>query len=492
MSTPLAEIVAHPPLAIRWLVPGAEAIDWAHSSDLDDPTHWLGGGRQLLLTTGRQFAGMPAEGYRSYLERICAAGVVAVGFGTEVLREGTPPELVAACRDAGVPLVEIPYDTPFMAISRFVADQAAAEARERVEWALDAQSAIARVAGGEGGLAAAVGEAARVLGAAVWVFDADAAVIEHATAGESDPAEAREVREIAAGLLRAGRWGERESAGSAVRTLGSAGRLTGAIAWRRAEPFSPVDESVMTMVTALAEVALEHAEDLRVGRRAIMEQLFQLLRDGRVDTVRRAAEVLRIALPTGRFAVLALDGAEVSPALRDTIERRAARIRRGFFAVTGGEHPLLLVEPGGVEAERAFLAGAGVRAGVSSTVEWSELGVGVTQAVRALESAGEGEVIDFATLVGQSFFGLLATSSVAEVAQARLAAVLEQPGGRESLHQAEVWLRHNGRWEPAARELGLHRHSLKLRLDTLATTIGVSLDTFQGRAELWALLAATR
>ena len=45
----------------------------------------------------------------------------------------------------------------------------------------------------------------------------------------------------------------------------------------------------------------------------------------------------------------------------------------------------------------------------------------MTQAVRALDGAPAGRSADFSALVSRSFFGLLATSPVAEVARARLA-----------------------------------------------------------------------
>lgn len=514
------------------------AVDWAHSSDLPDPTPFLGAG-QLLLTTGRQFAGFDVDDYRGYVRRLAGVGVVAIGFGTEVVREGTPAELVAACAEEGMPLVEIPYDTPFIAISRFIAEHEAHQARARVDWALAAQNEIAQAAVGGGGLGAAVDVAARALGAEVWVFDADAQVIEHAGgssgSGSGAPAAAglrEQVERLLArtsptltaseprGASMVSTMGEvrdeadhgepngrpePSGAGAGPRsradfsaggrsgtaqTLGAPGRTHGVIAWARADPFDAGDEAVATVLTALADVSLEHAEDLRISHRTIMEQLFQLLRDGGVETVRRAAGAIRIVLPGEPFQVLAIPQTAVTPALHDSLERRAARPRTGYFTVTTGEHLVLLVDRGRVRGERAFLETHAVTAGVSEPSGWDELNVALTQAVRAAEAAPAGRVADFSQLVSRSFFGLLATGAVADVARARLAPLLRSAEGRESLRFAEVWLRHNGRWDPAARELGLHRHSLRLRIDALAERLGVPLDTFQGRAELWALLAA--
>ncbi|MGB4779615.1 PucR family transcriptional regulator ligand-binding domain-containing protein, partial [Microbacterium sp.] len=105
-------------------------LRWVHSSDLADPTPFLADDL-LLLTTGTQFVteagawarvGASAEDdpapYRAYVARLRARGVRGLGFGTEVVRDGIPPALEAACRDQGMPLFEVPYRTPFIALAR--------------------------------------------------------------------------------------------------------------------------------------------------------------------------------------------------------------------------------------------------------------------------------------------------------------------------------------------------------------------------------------
>ncbi|MFB2555210.1 PucR family transcriptional regulator [Herbiconiux liangxiaofengii] len=497
MPTDLAAILKLPELALELVTDAGSplpAVDWAHGSDLDDPSPFLAPGH-LLLTTGRQFDGYTPLDYAAYVGRVARAGVVAIGFGTEVLREGTPPELADACRDAGLPLILVPYRTPFIAVSRAIADREAASARARVEWALSAQDAVARAVG-RGGLSAAVDAAAGLLDAEIWVLDADAAVLEHAGStdhgGAVDPS--GEVTEAAAELLRQRRRARIAHAhGPAtlrLQTLGSSGRHQGVLGLARVDALDAADESVVTTLTALAELALEHADDLRLGHRSIMEQLFQLLRDGRVDLVRRAAEVLRIDLPAESFVVIAAESSAVSAPFRDSLERRSSG-RGGRFVVAAGPHLHLIVDESAAAADRLLFDARSVSAGVSEPSRWSELDVAVTQAVRALDGAPAGRSADFSALVSRSFFGLLATSPVAEVARARLARVRGMPDGDDRLRAAEVWLRHNGHWEPAARELGLHRHSLRLRMESLGDDLGLALDGFQGRAELWALLAAT-
>lgn len=56
---------------------------------------------------------------------------------------------------------------------------------------------------------------------------------------------------------------------------------------------------------------------------------------------------------------------------------------------------------------------------------------------------------------------------------------------------AEVWLRHNAQWDPAARELGRHRHTVKAQIRQLERCLDLALDTFDAKARLWALLISS-
>ncbi|MGV8876313.1 MAG: PucR family transcriptional regulator [Rhodoglobus sp.] len=495
MPTPLGDIIATPQLALRALTPHStfdRSVNWVHNSDLDDPTPFLAAG-QLLLTTGRQFVDHPRPDFDAYVSRLIHAGVAALGFGTEVVTEGVPEELLNACAAADLALFEVPYRIPFIAISRLVADNEAQQARAGFDRALAAQNDIARAAVGKGRLSAAAARAAEHLDCLVWIFDADGEVVSHHTeVGTPDcpPSIHASVTELLGRGRRArvvdGAHGEHRI----VQTLGASGQLCGAVAWLREDEFDALDRSVMTVLAALAEVSLEQTENLRVGHRAILEQLFHLLKEGRVDSVRRAVTAAGIELPAERFAVAALNLLDTGSTVRDVLERRAGRPDSRFFAVAEGRNLLVLIDVNQLAAERRFFAINNLTVGLSSEVGWGELTVAIVQAVRSLEAAPPGTVTKFDSLVGESFFGLLATSSVADIAHARLASVIALPEGLGLLRFAQVWLRHNGQWDPAARELGIHRHGLKLRMQRLAELTHLGLDSFQGRAELWAMLAA--
>lgn len=495
MPTPVWDIIATPQLALRPLTPRdtfERSVNWVHNSDLDDPTPFLAAG-QVLLTTGRQFVDNPAPDFEAYVARLTAAGVEALGFGTEVVTHGVPELLVDACAAAGLALFEVPYRIPFIAISRLVADNEAAQTRAEFDRALAAQNDIARAAVGKGRLSAAAARAAEHLKCQVWIFDADGEVVSdrgETLVPDCPPDIRSSVSTLLARARRARVVDDVPDEHRIVQTLGPSGQLCGAVAWSRRSEFGDLDRSVMTVLAALAEVSLEQTENLRVGQRATLEQLFQLLKDGRVDSVRRAVRVAGIELPTDRFAVAALDLHDTSGSVRDVLERRAARTESQFFAVSDGRHLLVLIDRSQLTAERRFFRINELTVGLSAEVGWAELTVAITQAVRSLEAAPPGTITEFDSLVGESFFGLLSSSSVADIAHARLANVIDSDEGLGLLRFAQVWLRHNGQWDPAARELGIHRHGLKTRMQRLAELTNLGLDSFQGRAELWAMLAA--
>jgi purine catabolism regulator len=52
------------------------------------------------------------------------------------------------------------------------------------------------------------------------------------------------------------------------------------------------------------------------------------------------------------------------------------------------------------------------------------------------------------------------------------------------LASLDAFLRHNGAWEPAARELGVHRHTLRARMARVEELTGLGLDVAENRALL--------
>lgn len=259
MSVTLDTLLARRELQLRliWADDAARERPWAwvHSSDLADPTPFLSPG-DALLTTGTQWAS--DDDIAPWVERLAAAGVPAVGFGTEVIRDGTPDALTEACAAHGVALLEVPYRTPFIAVARAVADLDAEERYARVRWTLETQRAIAVAALRPAGLGAVVAELARRIGAPAAIVREG---IDGGPATASAPGEVlgdeppRAVLDEALALLRAGRRAARTVDDWSLQTVGAATALTGVLAVGPGSLHDDAERAVITSVVALAGLA---------------------------------------------------------------------------------------------------------------------------------------------------------------------------------------------------------------------------------------------
>lgn len=127
------DLLAVPALGLR-LLAADDAIDavvrWAHPTELVDPRPYLQGG-ELVLTVGTSLVADRAQ-WGAFVDRLLDAGACAVGYGVGDVTEQVPEDLVTACRERRLPLLEVPATVPFQAITELLADRRA-EARTAVE-----------------------------------------------------------------------------------------------------------------------------------------------------------------------------------------------------------------------------------------------------------------------------------------------------------------------------------------------------------------------
>ncbi len=123
--------LARPPLRAQTdRARGEDRLDapvrWAHASELADPVPYMEGG-ELLLITALKLDAEDRDAMRRYVKRLVGAGVVGLGFAVGVHYDDIPEALVEAAREEGLPLLEVPRRTPFLAISKAVSAAIAAD-----------------------------------------------------------------------------------------------------------------------------------------------------------------------------------------------------------------------------------------------------------------------------------------------------------------------------------------------------------------------------
>lgn len=494
-------------LASREDLLAPDALDaplrWVHSSDLADPTPFLADDL-LLLTTGTQFvtAGEDdgvvesAGEYEAYVARLRARGVRGLGFGTEVVRDGIPLGLVEACRDAGMPLFEVPYRTPFIALARANAEAIAAQAYARRTWALSAQRAISLAALRPDGLGATVAELAKQLGAWVGLYDAAGGLTQsHPAAGPGEAQRAALDAEAGAVLRRGARAASQfdvDGSRATLQTLGRGGHLRGLIAIVGAE-LDLEGRSVVTSVIAMAGLALEQNVGLGRARAALRGGIVQMLLAGDAPLARRVSRELWGPLPTAPVHVaVAHVTAGRADAAADWLEMRVAEDRGSLFHGRGPDGHVLMTPAGDHDTLASFTALFDASAGVSDPVDYTAVGRAYDQALVAARRAAPGAVVRFADTAAGGVLSALDTVEARALAQARLAPLHAHDAaqGTALVETVRTWLEHDARIDEAAQALGVHRHTVRARVALAQQVLGMDLASFPVRAELWAALVA--
>ncbi|WP_326626539.1 helix-turn-helix domain-containing protein [Nonomuraea fuscirosea] len=97
-----------------------------HITDLPEPGRYLGGGE--LVLTGLMWWHTPADSAR-FVAALKRAGVAALGAGRAWLGH-VPDDLVAACAQAGLPLVDVPVEVSFRTLAELTGPRLAGDVRD--------------------------------------------------------------------------------------------------------------------------------------------------------------------------------------------------------------------------------------------------------------------------------------------------------------------------------------------------------------------------
>lgn len=154
-------------------VAGEESADapvrWVHITELPDPTPWLSGG-ELILTTGLQLH--DAERQREFVRRLADHHLAGLGFGTGFDHPSVPPAIVAEAQRLDFPVFEVPYETPFIAITELAFTRLVNEQYEVLQRGIAIHKRLERLVLEERGLDELVRAVAAAIGGAVLVLDA--------------------------------------------------------------------------------------------------------------------------------------------------------------------------------------------------------------------------------------------------------------------------------------------------------------------------------
>jgi PucR family transcriptional regulator, purine catabolism regulatory protein len=487
-------------------------VRWVHIAELPDPTPWLSGG-ELLLTTGLALGDPAAQ--RAFVRRLADHQLAGLGFGTGFDHAELPVALVAEARELGFPLFEVPYETPFIAITEKAFARLVNEHYETLRRATALHRRLERLVLDERGLGEVVRALAAAIGGSVAVLDA-----------RGEPIAAHDFRRaLAAGALDAVRAevaartepvafapAGADVAGRAL-ALPVAGGVGAAPAWlvavRDSGGLADLERLVLQQAVTVVALELMRQRVVRETERRLAGDVLADALAGRVEGrelearlrpfgIGEAAAVLVFEVddPLAAEAPLAAALARAGAAALVAVPEAAARERRPparlvCAAVDRGD-PVELARAG-----RAALGGA-VRAAASRARPAAELRTSFHEARCALEAARlrDGDAPDVATHRDLGAFQLLLGLHDEDALRAYRESVLgplERDAGEygdELVRSLEAFIEENGQWERAARALPCHRHTLRYRIRRVEELTGRDLGSARDRVELWLALRA--
>lgn len=470
----VSDIVAIPALGLR-VVAGdggtANVVRWLHASELADPTPWLEGG-EVVLTTGLGLGGAPAA-QRAYVRRLAKHGLAGLGLGLGFGHEAVPAPAVEEADKLGFPVFSVPYEVPFIAISKAVFTQLASEQLELVTQALEVHERLAQAVTHGRTLQSLLAIVANHLGCSLVLSDGSGRVLAERHARKRLSFEgALELPVLAddeIATLRAIR--ERGEFGEYDRLVLHHGQTALAFELSKRHAVSAAE-------LRLAGDLLDDLEHERLDERAIARRMAAF----GLEADRSYAALVAVSRDERR-------GERLRLSLAIELDRRAARYlstarkgRAAFLVEAGDEDAALTV------ARELVAVEPDARIGVGRPAQGRGLGRSLLEARAALDAT--------ATPVA-SYKDLGSLELLLGLPDAALEAYVDRVLGQAArngwlLESLSALLDAGCRWSDAAERLGVHRHTLRYRMERLREQTGRHPDDPEQRMELWLAVKASQ
>jgi purine catabolism regulator len=449
---------------------GAE-ITWLHVSELEDPTRFLEGG-ELLLTIGLG-VGEGSGAQRAYVRRLAEHGLAGLAFGVGFGFDEVPAPIVDEANRLGFGVLAVPYEVPFVAITKAALSRLASEQLEQLTRALEVHERLAAAVVEGRGLEALLAIVCTHLGCSLALVDERGRTIgERHSDGRRSFAGALDLP-VVAHLERA-----------SLRAV------------RPDRPFGEYDLLVLHHGQTALAFELSRRSAVGAAELRLAGDLLEDLEEDRLDEREAARRMAAFGLEPERShaALVAVprngaSGERVRSRIAEQLERRSAR----YVSAVRTEHAAFLVE---VSSEDELLAiarsiadgDAEARVGIGRPAQGRAVGRSLVEARAALDAVGA-PVASYRDLGALELLLSLPDAALWGYVDRMLGASTRRPVLIESLG---ALLDCGCRWSEAADRLGIHRHTLRYRMDRLSELAGRHPDEPGERMELWLALKASQ
>ncbi|POH56883.1 PucR family transcriptional regulator [Arthrobacter glacialis] len=477
MALSLADLLGVPGLSLKNLgsvrTPLTAAIDWVAVTELENPQSFLSGG-ELVLTTGARQGTVDAQ--RSFVRQIKRAGAVGIGFGVGFEHAAVPAALLAEADRWAVPVVEVPYSTPFIAIGKLVADARSSDHYAKLERLLREHQVLARALLTGGGLPALLQKLSSMVAADLVITQFGGEVATTAPGAIPDD----------------GAW-------HAVAL--STGKRDSSTLWLR-KPFH--DDGIVDYARGLISIELNNLVQRRHTERQIAGQVIADISRGTLDAADSSARLENLGIATTAKNFVLLVRAEESQFTTLSTISLPIKLETAVAAVvrSEGSQELVLVVPAQAgdptELGRALshqMHNVGITAPVGIGGTYSQANGLRWSYFEAREAATRGLEVNAPERLSLTSL-LLASEDVpmADMAAEALGPLtaFDASHGAELVDTLETYLRLNGSVAAVADALALHRNTVRYRLTQIAELTGYDPALTPDRVQLWLALAVRR
>ena len=493
-------------------------VRWVHISEHEDPTPWLSGG-ELLLTTGINLS-TPAK-QRKFVELLAAEGLAGLGFGAGFDHKRVPKAIVEAAEANDLPLFEVPYEMPFIAITERAATRLVNEQFGVLERGAHVHERLERLVIEGQGLDQILTSTGAAIGGAAIVLDPGGR--ELARAGDSGDAladgaaaelSAQVVKQASASVPAPFAPEHGDLAGRALAVPVPGHRGAAPVAWLAVvsdrDPLGDFERLCARQAAIVVGLELMRERIVRETERRLAGDLLADALGDRLEPDELGGRLRPFGIGAeASVLVFELDDpAEAEEALESALAEAGVPALVATSAAAG--QPLLCAvvdaaagDPEGTARHaRQALAGApgrnGVRAAVSRPAGVGSLRRAFHEARCALEatSLAGGDAPEVASHRDLGAFTLLLALQDDDALRLYSDGLLEPiertegEYGGELLRSLEAFIENNGNWERAARQLYCHRHTLRYRIRKIEELTGRDLSRATDRIELWLALRA--
>jgi PucR family transcriptional regulator, purine catabolism regulatory protein len=444
-------------------------VSWLHVSELTDPTQFLEGG-EFLLTTGLGVADMGTT-QRAYVRRLAKHGLAGLGFGIGFGFAEVPAPIVEEANKLSFPVISVPYEVPFVAITKAAVTHLANEQLEHLTRALVVHERLADSVLEGRGLQALLAIVCNHLDCSLALVD------DH-------------------GRVVAERHGRKRLAFDDALELPvmAGGQLATLKAVRAGEAFTEYDRLVLHHGQTALAFELSRRRAVGAAELRLAGDLLEDLEDNRLDEREAARRMAAFGLEADRdyAALLAvprngLSTERLREEVAEVLERHnvqylsAARRDRAAFLVSAySEREVLALARSVAQAEPH------ARVAVGRPARGSALGRSLVEARAALDAAN-GDVASYRDLGSLELLLSLPDAALEAFVDRVLGPAIENVTLVDSL---SALLDAGCRWSEAADALGVHRHTLRYRMDRLREQTDRHPDNPEQRMELWLAVKA--